>query len=360
MIAWVLTLAGMVYALAVLRAYLTRDLAGCGYPSPAAAEAEIDELCRAHPERARLEEIGKTSLGRPVRSLVLRGARAANSETQRPRLLVTAQIHAVEFVGSFVARALARQLASDYGRKREVTALLDQADVYVVPLLNPDGADRVWQRGGYVGFAGGRFTAKGVDPNRNFPYLSLEGASAWNSGRGRPGSAYYRGEAPLSEPECLALAKLCKRERFCAAIHFHSFGGIVYFPTLERDPGGIEIERARHALSVFQGEFQSNQPHLRYRPVPEAVSTIVGQLDAFLLGAFGTPSATIEVSRPGLHLLKPSHFANAFWISNPERPERWVENDVAAAIRALAALLERTGGRPCPPLQPELADRVPD
>ena len=80
MIAWVLLLTGIVYALAVLRAYLTRDLAGCGYPSPAAAEAEIDELCRAHPERARLVEIGKTSLVRPVRSLVLRGARAANSE----------------------------------------------------------------------------------------------------------------------------------------------------------------------------------------------------------------------------------------------------------------------------------------
>ncbi len=34
-----------------------------------------------------------------------------------------------------------------------------------------------------------RFTANGVDPNRNFPFLGVSGSSAWNSGRNRPGSA---------------------------------------------------------------------------------------------------------------------------------------------------------------------------
>jgi len=161
-------------------------------------------------------------------------------------------------------------------------------------MLDPDGAQRVWRSGGFCTLRGARFTARGVDPNRNFPFVALSGRGAWNTGRNRPGSAYYRGPHPLSEPECLAVARLAERERFCGAVNFHSFGGVVYLPAAE---GSAE---ARHALAAFQGPFQSRQRFLRYRPVPERSAAITGQLDAFLLGAFGTPSATIEVSRPGL------------------------------------------------------------
>jgi hypothetical protein len=137
-------------------------------------------------------------------------------------------------------------------------------------------------------------------------------------------------------------------------VNFHSFGGVVYLPAAE---GSAE---ARHALAAFQGPFQSRQRLLRYRPVPERSAAITGQLDAFLLGAFGTPSATVEVSRPGLALAKPGRLPNVFWIANPEDPARWAENDADAAIFALAQLLERTGGRPCAPTQSELATQVPD
>jgi hypothetical protein len=267
---------------------------------------------------------------------------------------VTAQIHAVEFVGSFVAREVARRLATGYGRSREVTALLDRADVLVAALLNPDGAQRVWRRGGFCTLRGARFTARGVDPNRNFPFVPLAGRGGWNTGRDRPGSAYYRGPQPLSEPECLAVARLAQRERFCGAVNFHSFGAVVYLPAAEGS------EEARRALAAFRGPFQSRQRFLRYRCVPERSTSITGQLDAFLLGAFGTPSATIEVSRPGLALLRPGRLPNVFWIVNPPDPARWSDNDADAAILALAELLARTSGRPLAPTQPELAKQIAD
>jgi len=352
---WIAAGGAAVYAGAALRAFVRRDLAASAYPSPERADAEIDSLARDHPTLCAIEEIGRSSEGRPIRALRLRGAGAdAAPASSRPRLLVTAHIHAVEFVGSFVAREVARRLASGYGRNVEVTALLDRADIFVAALLNPDGAQRVWRSGGFCTLRGARFTARGVDPNRNFPFVALSGRGAWNTGRNRPGSAYYRGPHPLSEPECLAVARLAERERFCGAVNFHSFGGVVYLPAAE---GSAE---ARHALDAFQGPFQSRQRFLRYRPVPERSAAITGQLDAFLLGAFGTPSATIEVSRPGLALAKPGRLPNVFWIANPPDPARWAENDADAAIFALAELLERTGGRPCAPAQPELAKQVPD
>jgi len=180
----------------------------------------------------------------------------------------------------------------------------------------------------------------------------MSGGRAWNSARDRAGSAYYRGPHPLSEPECLALARLARRERFCGAINFHSFGAVVYLPAVPGD------HAAADALAVFQGEFQSRQRMRRYRPVPERSVAIAGQLDAFLLEAFGTPSVTVEVGRPSWHVLQPSRLGCAFWIANPASPERWIENDAPAAIHALTALLARTGGEPCEPIAPELVQAV--
>ncbi len=329
------------------------DLAESAYPSPAEAEAEVDALVGAHPALATCEEIGRSREDRPLRVLRLRGGDAPEP---RPRLLVTAHIHAVEYVGSFAARALLRLLLEGYGLDPRASALLDRAEVWVAPLLNPDGAERVWRRRGRGGFGASRFTAGGVDPNRNFPFVERPGRGAWNSGRGRPGSPYYRGPHPLSEPECRALAGLAARERFCAALNFHSFGCVIYMP----EPHGADRERAARGFDVFRGPFQDHQRHRRYRPVPERPEAIVGQLDAFLYGAFGTLSVTLEVSRPGWHLLDPRKLVNFFWWSNPPDPARWADNDAPAALAALHELLERTGGRPCAPAEPELAEGLPD
>jgi predicted deacylase len=316
------------------------------------ADAEIVALAQQAPQLCSVERIGTSSQGRPLHALRV-GAPQARGP--RPRLLVTAHIHAVEYIGAYVARAVARRLVSGYGASRHVSQLLDGADVWVVPLLNPDGATRVWRSNGWTRLGGSRFTANGVDPNRNFPFVPLAGRGGWSSGSDKAGSAYYRGERPLSEPECLALARLCKRERFCAAVNFHSFGGIVFLP----EALGPDKTKAESALAVFRGLFQSHQPHLRYRPIPERSAKILGQLDPFLLNAFGTPSVTVEVSRPGRHLLLPWKALKVFWWANPARPERWVENDAEATIHALVALLERSGGEPCHAAHPQLAEQVP-
>jgi hypothetical protein len=342
----------LIYAVGGAYGYLARSLAGSPYPSPEEASAEIEQLAREYPEICALHEIGRSSEGRSLQALCFRRHPAPSA--RRPRLLITAHIHAVEYIGAYVVRALARRLAESDAGDRIVSQLLDRADVWIVPLLNPDGAARVWARAGWSLLGWSRFTANGVDPNRNFPFVRASGEGAWNSARDRPGSAYYRGRRPLSEPECLALARLCRRERFCAALNFHSFGGVVFMPAVAAE----EDDRAADAFDVFREVFPAKQPYLRYRPIPERAAAIVGQLDSFLFNAFGTVSVTIEVSRPGLHLLRPWNTFNFFWWANPARPQRWVENDAEAAIHALAALVDRTGGKPCRARHPELAERI--
>lgn len=342
------------YGGGALYGYLRRDLEWGPYPSPDAAQRDMERLARTHPELCRGEIIGRSTEHRPILALRFRGPTNANGD--RPRVLITAHIHAVEYIGSYVVREVAHRLVEKYGTDPEVTTLLDRADVWIVPLLNPDGASRVWRQGGWSRLGASRFTANGVDPNRNFPSVSTPGRKGWNSGTDKPGSPYYRGPHPLSEPECLALARLCKRQRFCAAINFHSFGGVVFMPQVL----GPQTDKASAALSVFEGVFQSRQRRKRYRPVPERAAKIVGQLDPFLLNAFGTPSVTVEVSRPGVHLFKPWNTLNVFWWANPSRPEDWALNDADATLHALLALLECTDGRPCTAALPALVEQVPE
>jgi hypothetical protein len=335
------SLVGVALALWLLAALLLRargDLAKGPYPSPDAAQEELRRLAAAHPATCTLHEIGRSAEGRPLLALRLRGAGASEAPS-RPRLLVTAQIHAVEFVSSLVVRALARTLAEGDGRDPEASALLAAADVWLVPLVNPDGAARIWRRGGWTSLRAARATSRGVDPNRNFPFEDAgEGRStgrraSWNAASARPGSAYYRGPHPLSEPECAALAALAERLRPSAALNFHSIGAVVYLPA---DETGAPLRSP--AFDVFRGAFQSRQCHRRYAPVLHRPARTRGQLDPFLWRAFGTPSVTVEVSRPDWRVLLPWHAPRLFWWANPPDPRRWLENDVGATIGALVAL----------------------
>lgn len=346
----------LLYLGAALIGYCRRDLSRSRYPSPQQAMVEIEALARAYPALCRIEEIGRSSEGRSLMALRLRGC---EGDEDRPALLVTAHIHAIEYIGSYVARAVARCLTAGYGKDVLITGLLDRADVWIVPLLNPDGAERIWRNGGWTGLGGSRFTANGVDPNRNFPFVEIAGRPGWNSARTKPGSAYYRGPHPLSEPECLALARLCARERFCAAVNFHSFSAVVFLPSLEPLAPGPERARAAAALAVFEGVFQSRQSHRQYRPIPERSAAIVGQLDPFLLNGLGTPSVTIEVSRPHAGILLPWRLPHFFSWANPADPDFWAQNDADATIIALDELLTRTGGQPIAPPHPELAATLP-
>lgn len=348
-----LLLLGAFYAGGALAARRVRPLDEGPYPSPEQAQHEVDELAVKHAHVASREEIGRSSEGRPIFALRLRAPTARGGDAGRPRLLVTAQLHAAEFVASFVARALAARLAEGYGRDPVATRLLQRADVVVVPLANPDGAVRVWRADGWGGLGHARFTARAVDPNRNFPFVPRPGRG-WNAASARPGSPFYRGPRPLSEPECQALARLARRERFCAAVHLHSFGGVVGLPEAECGERGA-LERA---LAVFEGVFQSHQPRLGYRPLRRRAGRTLGQLDPFLLEAFGVPSVTVEVSRPGLKLLAPWRLARSFDWANPPDPAHWAENDAPALVFALAELLERSGGRPLRPRRPELAPEL--
>jgi murein tripeptide amidase MpaA len=105
---------------------------------------ELTELLRSWadepPGLMKLESIGTSYEGREI-WLATVTAFETGPDLEKPAFLVEANIHAIEVTGSTAALHLLHRLLSGYGRDERVTRALDTRAFYVLPRLNPDGAE---------------------------------------------------------------------------------------------------------------------------------------------------------------------------------------------------------------------------
>ena len=151
--------------------------------------------------------LGRSVQGRAIRALVLGDPNATVTA------LVVGNVHGDEPGGFAVVHRL-RRFVPPPG-----TAL------WLVRSFNPDGTA-----------AHTRQNAHGVDLNRNFPFH-------WHS-LGPPGSRYYAGPRPLSEPESRIAHALILRLRPRLTIWFHQ-----PYDVTDRSGGDAHFERQFAALS---------------------------------------------------------------------------------------------------------------
>jgi protein MpaA len=156
----------------------------------------------------------RVAFGRSVEGRELRATRLGDRESER-RILVVGSIHGDETEGHEIVRLLLR-------RDREPAG----AELWVVKSVNPDGAQ-----------AGTRTNAARVDLNRNFPV-------GWSSAE-PPGSDYYGGPRPFSEPESRAVRRLARRVEPRITIWYHQPWGVVLLPC--EGPARVEKRYARVA-----------------------------------------------------------------------------------------------------------------
>jgi protein MpaA len=185
-------------------------------------------------------------LGRPIRAFEI-------GDPKSPRkVLVVGCIHGNEPAGIAVARALEHRRPPPH------------VDLWVIDDLNPDGVA-----------ANTRQNADGVDLNRNFPF-------GWRR-IGRPGSLYYSGPRPLSEPESRIAWRLIVEIRPRITIWYHQHEGVV------DTSGGDKAPEARYAhlvglplvrLTRYPGSATTWQDHRFPRAAAFVVELPPGSLDA--------------------------------------------------------------------------------
>lgn len=105
-----------------------------------AMTAHLKALAAAFPKMMRLDSIGTSHRGRDIWAVTLTNS-DTGPEGDKPGYYLDAQIHAEEHATSAVALYAVWHLLHAYGNDEEVTLLLDRQVFYVLPRINPDGAE---------------------------------------------------------------------------------------------------------------------------------------------------------------------------------------------------------------------------
>lgn len=119
-----------------------------------------------YPHISRVFSIGKTSKQRDL--LVFQISDRINvTEPGEPMFKYVGNMHGDEAVGREMLISLIYHLLSNYKKDEQVTYLIDNTNIFIMPSANPDGFEAVAE--GTCDFSLGRNNANNVDLNRNFP-----------------------------------------------------------------------------------------------------------------------------------------------------------------------------------------------
>lgn len=97
-------------------------------------------LAEAYPHLARLEAIGKSHRGRDIWAMTIT-AYATGAPQDKPAFYIDGNNHGEEIVTSAVAFYTIGYVLERYGSDPFVTELLDTRTLYILPRVNPDGAE---------------------------------------------------------------------------------------------------------------------------------------------------------------------------------------------------------------------------
>lgn len=167
------------------------------------------------------------------------GNESSTPENTKPQILFTSMIHSREVSALMNNIYFMWYLIENYNTNDAVKELVDNNELYFVPVVNPDGLrwnEHLNSNGGGLqrknlrpntGSTSNTTANRGVDLNRNFDYY-------WGynniGSSGTPSNGTYRGPAPSSEPETQIMEDFILSRNFQTAVWNHSYANSVPHP----------------------------------------------------------------------------------------------------------------------------------
>jgi len=202
-----------------------------GYHTRAEVVADLQAFEQTYPSICKLYDL-QTRYGAPLshdghRIYALRISNAPDVDQDKPNLVLSANTHANELAVIEVPLYAAEQLLQGYGNDPQLTQLIDDNQIWILPNLNPDGLEYTWNNN-HLWRKNRRDNGDGsigVDMNRNYPFFWSQCGSSNNTSSGT-----YHGTGPASEPEIQALLMFAEAEGFERLLDFHCAGPDVRHP----------------------------------------------------------------------------------------------------------------------------------
>ncbi len=169
----------------------------------------MESWAEEYPDICSLVDAGSTVEGRSILFLKISGNNPHNNPI--PRFMYSSTMHGDETVGYVLMLRLIEYLLEGYPENRQVERLLDNAEIWINPLANPDGA--------YHGGDGNtivsprRRNANNIDLNRDFPLIGEKGYTT----EGR-------------QPETVAMMELMEEKHFVLSANIHTGAEVMNYP----------------------------------------------------------------------------------------------------------------------------------
>jgi len=139
------------------------------YPTYSQYDSIMRHFAKTYPSLCRLDTIGTSNNGKLILALKISDNCTINEN--EPEAFYTSSIHGNETAGFILMLRLSDYLLANYDTSERIKKLVDNLEIWINPLANPDGA----YKDGNVISSPVRDNANGYDLNRNFPDPLISG-----------------------------------------------------------------------------------------------------------------------------------------------------------------------------------------
>ncbi|MBI4557813.1 MAG: carboxypeptidase regulatory-like domain-containing protein [Candidatus Hydrogenedentes bacterium] len=293
--------------------------AGPAYHTYATLTTELQAQAAAYPEICRFSTLGQSVQGRELWALKITDN--PDVEEDEPEFKYLATMHGDEPVGTETCMFLINRLLTDYGTDPRITDLINETEIWFVPLMNPDGLEIGW-----------RFNANTLDLNRTFPAFPDDFAGTLFDGEplgdaGRP-------------PEVGHVMRWTADHTFVLSANFHTGALVVNYPyDDDGKPSGVNSPTPDDALFRETSHRYAvlNTPMFNNPAFPGGITNgavwfvVTGGMQDWNYRFVGCNEVTIELSnvkRPDPSLIP------SLWADNEEAMLTYLEQ-VHIGIRGL-------------------------
>lgn len=225
-----------------------------------------DSLADAFPDICMKVLYGTSLQGRELGALKI--SDNVNEDENEAEVLFDGGIHGDEIGCSENSIRFARDLCRKYGSDPEVTFLVDNREIWIYYMVNPDGRENM-----------SRYNANGVDLNRDYGYMW----DAWGSSTGA-----------FSQIETRALRNCSYENQFVVHTTYHSGTEYISCPWSYRPEPPPDMPHILHLAGIYSDE--SGYGNLEYGQGNSGMYAINGSTKDGNYGVMGSISWSIEIS----------------------------------------------------------------